>query len=94
MEDVEKFKQLISPLLKRYLIKRAAIFGSFATGTANAGSDIDLLIEPGKDFSLFKMLALEPEISDLVKRKVDLVEYGAIKRSLTNEVLSTAVPIL
>jgi len=94
MEDVEKFKQLILPVLNRYLIKRAAIFGSFAKGTATAGSDIDLLIEPGLGFTLFNMLALENEISDIVKRKVDVVEYSALKHSITTEVLSSAISIL
>ena len=94
MEDVEKFKQLILPVLNRYLIKRAAIFGSFAKGTATAGSDIDLLIEPGLGFTLFNMLALENEISDIVKCKVDVVEYSALKHSITTEVLSSAISIL
>ena len=28
MQEIEKYKQLILPVLKRYFIKRAAIFGS------------------------------------------------------------------
>jgi predicted nucleotidyltransferase len=94
MEDVEKYKELILPILERYLIKRAAIFGSFAKNTATRNSDVGLLIEPGLGFTLFKMLILEEEISNVVNRKVDLVEYSAIKASIKNDVLASAISIL
>jgi len=94
MEQLAQYKQLILPVLKRYFIKRAAIFGSFAKGDENVASDIDMLIEPGKGFTMFKMLSLEEEISDLIKRKVDLVEYSALKPSIRKEVLLSAINIL
>ncbi|MCR8558487.1 nucleotidyltransferase domain-containing protein [Mucilaginibacter sp. BJC16-A38] len=94
MSEIDKYQQLILPVLKRYFITRAAIFGSVAKGNANAGSDVDLLIEAGHGFTLFKMLELEEEISELLKRKVDLVEYSALKSSIKAEVLSSAITIL
>ena len=94
MEQVEKYKELILPILERYFIKRAAIFGSFAKNSADENSDVDLLIEPGSDFTLFTMLKLEAEISKIVNRKVDLVEYSAIKPSIKTEVLASAISIL
>ncbi|HEY2580526.1 MAG TPA: nucleotidyltransferase domain-containing protein [Mucilaginibacter sp.] len=94
MEELEQYRQLILPVLKRYFIRRAAIFGSFAKGKFTVDSDVDLLIEPGKDFTIFNMLKLEEEISDLIKRKVDLVEYNALKPSIKKEVLLSAIPIL
>lgn len=94
MGEIEQYRQLILPVLKRYFIKHAAIFGSFAKGDVNTNSDVDLLIEPGKGFTIFKMLKLEEEISDLIKRKVDLVEFSALKPSIRKEVLSSAINIL
>ena len=94
MEEPEQYQQLILPVLKRYFIKRASIFGSFAKGDVNVNSDVDLLIEPGKGFTIFKMLKLEEEISGLLKRKVDLVEYSALKSSIREDVLLSAITIL
>jgi len=94
MNEIENYQQLILPVLKQHSIKRAAIFGSFAKGGVTPDSDIDLLIEPEKDFTIFKMLELEQEISELIKRKVDLVEYSALKPSIVKEVLSSAIVIL
>jgi len=94
MEDLASYQRLILPVLKRYFIKQAAIFGSFAKGNVHDDSDIDLLIEPGKNFTIFKMIKLKEEISELINRKVDLVEYSAIKLSIREEVLSSAIRIL
>jgi len=94
MQELEKYRQLILPVLKRYFIKRAAIFGSLAKGNLGIDSDIDLLIEPERDFTIFKLLKLEEEISEIIKRKVDLVEYSAIKPSIRKEVLASAISIL
>jgi predicted nucleotidyltransferase len=94
MQQIEDYKALILPVLKRYLIKRAAIFGSVAKGKSSESSDIDLLIEGGQGFTMFKMLSLEEEISRLTNRKVDLVEYTAIKPSIRNEVIESAIAIL
>lgn len=94
MEQIEKYKNLILPILERYYIKRAALFGSIAKSSERLDSDVDLLIEPSAGFTLFQMLKLEEEISSIVKRKVDLVEYSAIKQSIKDEVLSSAISIL
>jgi len=94
MSDLEQYQNAIIPVLKRHLIKRAAIFGSFAKGDSNESSDVDLLIEPGVGFTFFSLLNLEEEISQLLNRKVDLVEYSAIKPSIKEEVLLSAITIL
>lgn len=94
MEELEQYQKLILPVLERYFIKRAAFFGSFAKGTHTTKSDVDILIEPTKGFTIFEFLKLEEEISALTKRKVDLVEYSAIKPSIKEEVLLSAITIL
>lgn len=94
MHDLEKYERLILPVLIRYSIKRAAIFGSAVKGRMNSNSDLDLLIEAERGFTLFKMLKLEEELSELINRKVDLVEYSALKPSIKNEVLLSAISIL
>jgi len=40
------------------------------------------------------MLQLEEGISELINRKVDLVEYSALKPSIRKEVMLSAITIL
>ena len=90
----ESLKQAILLVLKQRPISRAAIFGSFARGEEQAHSDIDLLIEYSSPQSLFDMLKLEHELKAVTSRKVDLVEYSAIKPSIKEKILSQAISIL
>ena len=58
MLTVEEIRKRIIPVLKKYKANGAVLFGSYAKGTANEDSDIDLLIESklkGVDFTTLKI---------------------------------------
>jgi hypothetical protein len=84
----------VANVLKRYSIARAAIFGSFARGDENKHSDIDILIESSQPISLFQLLRMEEELQWITKRKIDIVEYAAIKKSIRKNILKDAISIL
>jgi predicted nucleotidyltransferase len=83
----------IEPVLRKYAIKRASLFGSFADGTATADSDVDLLVELSKPIGLLEFIHIKHELEDQLGRKVDLVEFKAIKPSLKELILHSAIPI-
>ncbi|WP_295650058.1 nucleotidyltransferase domain-containing protein [uncultured Mucilaginibacter sp.] len=94
MQEIDQYLNEMTAVLKRYGIRHASIFGSFSKGTNTSDSDVDMLIEPGDNFTLFNLLLLEEELKELTNRNIDLVEFGAIKQSIKNEVLQSAIPIL
>jgi uncharacterized protein len=91
--QIESIKPLIIRILKKYPISKAAIFGSFARNSAGKSSDIDLLIEPESTITLFDVLRLEKDLSKATSRKIDVVEFSAIKKSIREKVLKEAVSI-
>lgn len=56
-------------------IRRLSLFGSVARGEAEVGSDVDLLVEldPNARVGLFRLVALERQLSELLTRPVDLL---------------------
>lgn len=78
MVEVEKISKKVKPILKKHLVRRAAIFGSFARGEAKKNSDIDLLIEPPKKMTLFGLAGLKFDLEDKLGRKVDIVTYKSL----------------
>ena len=90
----ESLKQTILSVLKKQPIQHAAIFGSFARGEEQPSSDIDLLIEYSEQQTLFGLLRLENELSEATSRKVDIVEYRAIKPTIKERILNQAITIL
>lgn len=84
--DVQKF-------CESHRIRKLALFGSQANGTAGPDSDVDLLVdfEPESVPGLFGMAALEDELSRLLGgRKVDLRTARDLSRHFREEVVRTA----
>jgi predicted nucleotidyltransferase len=93
-KKVQIIKKKIIPILKRYGVKRAAIFGSFVRGKAKKNSDIDILVEIEKDISLLDFVGLKLEIEEALGRKVDLVEYSTLKPFIRERALKEQLLIL
>ena len=62
-----------APLMKRWGVNRAWVYGSVALGSARAGSDVDMIVEmpPGKYLG-YGIIDLKYELSQALGRKVDL----------------------
>jgi len=92
MEDIKK---KIVKILKKYGIKKAGIFGSYARGEQTEDSDIDILVElSSSGFSLIDFIRLKNILEDSLNKKVDLVEYSAIKSLIRKDILKEEVAIL
>lgn len=90
---IEEIKNAIVPTLMRHKIIRAGIFGSTAKGDAISESDIDILVELGEQISLLRFVGIKQELEDLLGKKVDLVEYQAVKPRLKNKIMSEEIRI-
>ncbi len=71
---IEEIKGRIIPILERYGIKKAAIFGSLAKGEAKTSSDVDILVEIKSDMSLIDFIGIKLELEEALKMRIDLVE--------------------
>lgn len=92
--DLEGIKTKILPVLKRAGIKRSSIFGSYAKGEEGKKSDVDILIDMPSNKSLLDFAGLKIKLEEILKRKVDLVEYSSIKPLLKKSILGRQVRIL
>lgn len=74
-------------------IVRLALFGSTARSEQTVDSDIDLLaaLDSGKRLSLLDVVHLENWLSDLLGRKVDLVEDRSLKPHVRRRVAKDSV---
>ncbi len=94
MEGIEKIKEKISPVLKRFDVKRAAIFGSFVRDEMKEGSDIDILVELEGEKSLLDLVGLKLDLEEILGVKVDVVEYSTIHPLLKERILREQVAVL
>src|SRR5680860_742926 len=80
---IERRREAIMNLCRKYGVARLELFGSAATTTFDpASSDVDFIVEypPGYDFGpwLTRFQELEEELADLLGLDVDLVMTSAL----------------
>lgn len=91
-KDVEELKKQIVPILRKYKIKKAGIFGSYARGDYKKNSDIDVLIE--FNGSLLTLVRIERELKDILGTKVDLLTYKGLSPLLKRRILKEEIRVL
>ena len=91
MPEIDSIKAIIQPLAVEYGLKRIYLFGSFAKGTANEDSDIDLLIEKGKPMSLLKLSGFRQDVEEKMKRSVDVVTTAGIEAEFADAISGTEI---
>ena len=85
--------QHLPKVQQKYHVRRLGIFGSFVRGEQTEASDIDLLVEfdPNARFGLLTFCELENDLSELLKRKVDLVMKDGLKPRIGERILQEIV---
>jgi len=85
-------KDKIAGFCKRNHIHRLSLFGSFLYGKFGPDSDIDFLVEFEPDHvpGLMRLAGMEAELSEILKRKVDLRTPQELSRYFRQEVIDAA----
>ena len=85
-------RDALEAFCRRYEVRELSVFGSMANGSARADSDVDVLVEfsstarPG----FLTLARMQRELSELARRKVDLVPKAGLKPLIRDVVLSSA----
>lgn len=84
MLSIEEIRSAVQKAGKKYGIKSAYLFGSYARGEATEGSDIDIIIEKGRlqtyhDYSGFRF-----DLIDELGTDVDVLTTEGIKPRFYN----------
>lgn len=78
--NTQEITKKASPVLRKYGIRHAAVFGSVARGTSRPESDIDLLVRLGKPMGLFLYMRLLRELEQTLGRSVDVVTETSVNK--------------
>ncbi|MCK9421500.1 MAG: nucleotidyltransferase family protein [Bacteroidales bacterium] len=93
MLDPAKYRIIIDHLRPFSPIK-IGIFGSYAREENRPNSDLDILINLNTSISLFQLVRIERELSELLGVKVDLVTDGAIKNQKLRSYIEADLKII
>ena len=91
MEDIlEKIKKEI---LDKLECEAIVLFGSYARGTQNKDSDIDIAIKPKNVLTKKEQFYLAQELADIINIEVDLINLDEIGDGFRYEILMSGKTI-
>ena len=90
---IEQNRKKIQALARNRGITNVRLFGSMARDDATAESDVDLLVELGEGLSGLALGGFLNDVSDVLKRRVDVVTEGALNPLIREKVINEAIPL-
>lgn len=84
---------LIESLARASRIDHVEVFGSVARGDDTPDSDVDLLVAPAADASLFDLARFEADVEALLGRSVDVVSRRALDPERDRAIIAEAQPL-
>ena len=79
MLTIEKIRTAVAKVGKKYGIRNAYLFGSYARGEADEDSDVDILIDRGKIDGLVELSGFRLDLVDELGVEVDVLTTGGVK---------------
>lgn len=86
-------RDAILQIVTRYRATNARVFGSVANGSDTEQSDLDILVDPTSETTLFDIGAISHELHQLLGVRVDVLTPRALPDSFRASVLASAVVI-
>jgi len=87
---LQNHRNEIREIALRHRVKNVRVFGSVLPGNDTEDSDLDLLVEPTKETTLFEIGAIRYELKELLGVSVDVLTPGALPDSFRNLVMQEA----
>ena len=90
---LQTHRDAIRSIVERHNARNARVFGSVLHGEDREGSDLDLLIDPTPDTTLFDIGAIRHELLQLLGVQVDVLTPKALPESFRAKVIQEAQPV-
>lgn len=92
-EALQAHRAAIREIALRHRVRNVRVFGSVLHGEDTEESDLDLLVEPTAETTLFDIGAIRFELKALLGVSVDVLTPGALPDKFKDRVLKEALPV-
>ncbi len=91
--SIAELKRILTPIFADHKVQRATLFGSYVKGTADARSDVDILVDT--DLRGLAFYGLLGDLSDKLRFPVDLIARRQLEKGspMEQEIKDTGVII-
>jgi len=92
-KDIIKILSAHGDMLKKCKVKSVALFGSYVRNEQKESSDIDLLVDLVEGATLFDLVELEENLSEILNKKVNIVSRRGLSKYIGPYILKEAETI-
>lgn len=92
-EALVSHRAAIRHVVESHRARNARVFGSVLHGQDTALSDLDILIDPTPETTLFDIGAIRHELGELLGVQVDVLTPNALPDAFRDQVLAEARPV-
>lgn len=92
-EALRTNREAIRQVVAAHRASNPRVFGSVVHGDDTEGSDLDILIDPTPETTLFDIGAIRHELLQLLGMPVDVLTPGALPEKFRATVLAEASPV-
>lgn len=92
-EALQSHRAEIRRIVEAHRARNARVFGSVLRGQDTDGSDLDILIDPTPETTLFDIGAIRHELAELLGVPVDVLTPNALPENFRASVLAQAMPV-
>lgn len=94
LDEIKKKRDVILALGSRYGATHIRVFGSVARREESTGSDVDFLVDLPPGYNLMSQrLPLTEELSNLLRRPVELIPEHELSRHIRDHVLRECIEL-
>ena len=90
---LQENRAAIRTVVERHRACNARVFGSVLHGEDQEGSDLDILIDPTPETTMFDIGAIRHELLQLLGVKVDVLTPNALPDSFRSKIIAEARPV-
>ena len=92
-EALDLYRDRIREIVLSHRVTNPRVFGSVLRGEDTEESDLDILVEPTADTTLFDIGAIQFELSELLNVSIDVLTPRALPESFRQIVEKEAQPL-
>lgn len=92
-EVLQVHREEIRKIILNHRVTNARVFGSVSRGEDTENSDLDILVDPCKETTLFDIAAIRYELSELLGISVDVLTPKALPAKYRDRIIKEAIPL-
>lgn len=93
LNALQRHRDTIRQIVEQHRAKNARVFGSVLHGHDTHDSDLDIIVDPTDETSLFDIGAIRAELTELLEVEVNVVTPNALPDRWRRDVLNEAETI-